>query len=158
MFISQDLKSFLQLFFREEIVFIPLPLYSCILIGNCLSASAAGGTSGAGVGGRARGGKGGSTLNIAAVSVRFVKLRAATRRAERRYPGGGAGRSVRRRHDRDLSWDQALAVFSREPSARRRSSGKTILGVSFPFQDRKSSRSIMDLSSDLEMMKCFNFL
>jgi hypothetical protein len=78
MFISQDLKSFLQLFFREEIVFIPLPLYSHILIGNCLSAPAAGGTSGAGVGGRARGGKGGSTSNIAAVSVRFVKLRAAT--------------------------------------------------------------------------------
>ena len=30
MFISQDLKSFLQLFFREETVFIPLHLYSHI--------------------------------------------------------------------------------------------------------------------------------
>src|ERR1700740_2877138 len=30
MFISQDLKSFLQLFFREETVFIPLQLYSHI--------------------------------------------------------------------------------------------------------------------------------
>jgi len=57
MFISQDLKSFLQLFFGEEIVFIPLPLYSYILIGKCLSA-AAGGTSGTEFERRARGGKG----------------------------------------------------------------------------------------------------
>jgi hypothetical protein len=80
--LSQDLKSFLQIYFSgKRSVFISTPsLFRTLLIGDCFFTVRAGGMSGAGVGGSSGGEKGGIRFNIAGVSGRFVKLPTAAKR------------------------------------------------------------------------------